>query len=170
MNIVVGKVTWFSAEDKLDDISKKLAVVAMTNHTGCSCQCKVKPTDCDNRTQEYSEKDCSCQCKKPNASCPPKFRWHPAKCQCVCDLTKVASKCTKRFQLDEKTCQCTCRKTRCNKKQEQAGKVLDPKTCLCRCPPVKCPRGTTLDRRWCTCASELRRKHLLGRPNSLRRV
>ena len=153
MNLVVTKVAWSSAKAELEDISNEFTAIRMTNHTSCSCQCKVKPTDCDNRTQVYSEEDCSCQCKKRNVLCPSNFRWDPVKCQCVCDPSKVASKCTKRFQLDEKTCRCTCSRKPC----KQAMKVRDPRTCFCKCPRIDCPIGLTLDRRTCECVGNLRR-------------
>lgn len=160
MNLVVTRVAWSSAKAELEDISKELTAVRMTNHTRCSCQCKVKPTDCDNRTQVYSEEDCSCQCKKRNMLCPLNFRWDPVKCQCLCDPSKVASKCTKRFQLDEKTCRCTCSTKPC----KQDMKVRDPRTCFCKCPRIDCPRGLKLDRRTCECIGSL------GRVNEERRL
>jgi len=153
LNLVVSRVAWSSAKAELEEISNKFTAVRVTNHTNCSCGCKIKPTDCDNRTQQYSKEQCSCQCKPRPIPCPSNFRWDPVKCQCKCDPTNIESKCTKRFQFDEKKCRCTCSKRPC----KQHLKFRDPKTCLCKCPSTRCPSGMTLERRTCTCLWNVRR-------------
>lgn len=153
LNLVVSQVGWSSAETELKKISEEFTAVRVTNHTLCSCGCKVKPTDCDNRTQQYSKEQCSCQCKPRPLPCPSNFRWDPVKCQCRCDPTNIESKCRKRFQFDEKKCDCTCSKRPC----KQTIKSRDPKTCMCKCPSIRCPSGMTLERRTCTCLGNVRR-------------
>lgn len=147
LNLVVSKVAWSSAKAGLEEISNEFTAVRVTNHTTCSCGCKVKPTDCDKRTQQYSKEHCSCQCKSRSTLCPSNFRWDPLKCQCRCDPTNIESKCTKRFQFDKETCRCTCSKRPC----KQSEKERDPSTCMCKCPSIRCPSGMTLDRRTCHC-------------------
>lgn len=147
LNLVVSKVAWSSAKAGLEEISNEFTAVRVTNHTTCSCGCKVKPTDCDNRTQQYSKEHCSCQCKLRAILCSPNFRWDPLKCQCRCDPTNIESKCTKRFQFDKETCKCTCSKRPCKQRE----KVRDRRTCMCKCPSIRCPSGMTLERRTCTC-------------------
>lgn len=145
----MSKVSWSSASAKLNDISNEYAAVRMTNHSSCSCQCMVKPTDCDNRTQRYSKENCRCDCIAREMPCPFNYRWDPIKCQCTCNPTDAGrALCTKRFRFDEKLCRCACSSKRC----KQAGKVRDPKTCRCRCPRIKCPDGMRQNLRSCNCA------------------
>ena len=47
----------------------------------CSCQCKVKPEDCNPLTQHH--RNCQCECKV-QANCPPKKHWDPVRCLCSC--------------------------------------------------------------------------------------
>ncbi|XP_022098897.1 uncharacterized protein LOC110983719 isoform X2 [Acanthaster planci] len=78
----------------------------ITNHTDCSCQCKIKPQDCNPVTQVHN--NCQCQCKKL-VSCPARKLWDPVRCQCVC-ITSQQDRCLKRQEWDDNSCSCTCRK------------------------------------------------------------
>ena len=146
-NLLVSKVSWSSASDKLDELSKEVTLVRVTNHTKCGCLCEVKPADCDNRTHVYSNESCRCECKPQGVACPINFRWNPEKCQCVCDPTKIQHMCTKRYQFDDKKCRCVCSRKSCKVKR----KIRDPRDCRCKCPLQRCISGEKYDLRTCTC-------------------
>lgn len=151
-NLVVSKMSWSSSTDKLKDMSNEFTVVNVTNHTDCSCQCAIKPTDCDNETQRYSKEHCSCQCIKPRAPCPFNNQWDPVKCQCVCNPANKFA-CRKRLEFNEKLCACTCSTKPC----KMDLKVRDPRSCRCRCPRLRCPVGMVYDQRSCTCRGTIPR-------------
>lgn len=148
LNLLVSKVTWSTASDKLSELGKEIRVVRVTNHTKCGCLCAVKPADCNNRTQVYSEVNCRCECKSRGVLCPFNFRWNPEKCQCTCNPS-VQIKCNKRYQFDDKLCRCVCSAKAC----KMAIKQRDPRDCRCKCPPLKCPAGMEYDLRTCMCVS-----------------
>lgn len=158
LNLLVSKVSWSSASDKLDELSQEIVSVRVTNHTKCGCLCEVKPADCDNRTQVHSSENCRCECKAQGATCPINFQWNPEKCQCVCDPTNIQHMCTKRYQFDDKKCGCVCSSKSCKVKR----KIRDPKDCRCKCPAKICLSEERYDLRTCTCVwrgERLRRTH-----------
>ncbi|XP_038056748.1 vascular endothelial growth factor A-like isoform X2 [Patiria miniata] len=79
----------------------------MTNHTECSCQCKIKPEDCDPATQVHN--NCQCQCRK-FVTCPAGKRWDPIRCQCLCSASQQERGCLRRQEWNQDSCTCTCRK------------------------------------------------------------
>ena len=152
-NLLVSKTSWSSSSDRLDETSNEITPVRMTNHSSCSCQCKVKPSDCDNRTQRYSKENCRCDCVRGFMPCPRNHRWDPIKCQCICSPSNaVRAECTKRVEFDMESCRCTCSKKRCKNR----AKVRDPKTCRCKCP--RCPFGLKEDPQSCACTRAYRRR------------
>lgn len=152
-NLLVSKTSWSSSSDRLDETSNEITPVRMTNHSSCSCQCKVKPSDCDNRTQRYSKENCRCDCIRGFMPCPRNHRWDPIKCQCICSPSNaVRAECTKRVEFDMESCRCTCSKKRCKNR----AKVRDPKTCRCKCP--RCPLGLKEDPQSCACTRAYRRR------------
>lgn len=154
LNLLVSKLTWSSSSDKLSDISNEITTVRMTNHTQCGCQCIVKPSDCNNRTEEYSEENCRCECKARGMPCPFNFEWNPDECQCTCNPTAESmARCNKRYQFDKKLCRCVCSTKPC----KMAVKIRDPRDCRCKCPRKSCPIGMNYDLRTCTCISRVRR-------------
>ena len=146
LNLVVTKVAWSSASDKLSEISREFSSVPVTNHTKCGCLCASTPADCNNRTERFSKETCRCECKTKGVLCPFNFLWNPEKCQCTCN-PKAQQRCNKRYQFDEKLCRCTCSTRPC----KMAIKVRDPKNCRCKCPRRKCSPGMRYDLHTCTC-------------------
>lgn len=152
-NLLVSKTSWSSSSDRLNETSNEITPVRMTNHSSCSCQCKVKPSDCDNRTQRYSKENCRCDCIRGFMPCRRNYRWDPIKCQCICSPSNaVRAECTKRVEFDMESCRCTCSKKRCKNR----AKVRDPKTCRCKCP--RCPFGLKEDPQSCACTRAYRRR------------
>jgi hypothetical protein len=60
--------------------------IQLESHSACDCECSVKPSDCDNRTQIYDAESCSCRCLNESsaAACRAPKYWDPHRCICIC--------------------------------------------------------------------------------------
>ncbi|XP_031368402.1 uncharacterized protein LOC102675058 [Apis dorsata] len=81
-------------------------IVPIEEHTQCTCDCKIKETDC-NKKQSYVPEECTCVCnnideqKKCNES--NMKIWHPDHCNCSC---RELQECTTGFYFDQNSCRC----------------------------------------------------------------
>ncbi|XP_016920282.2 vascular endothelial growth factor A, long form [Apis cerana] len=81
-------------------------IVPIEEHTQCTCDCKIKETDC-NKKQSYIPEECTCTCnnvdeqKKCNES--NMKMWHPDLCSCFC---REVQECSTGFYFDQNSCRC----------------------------------------------------------------
>ncbi|XP_003696855.2 uncharacterized protein LOC100869681 [Apis florea] len=81
-------------------------IVPIEEHTQCTCDCKIKETDC-NKKQSYIPEECTCACnnvdekKKCNES--NMKMWHPDLCSCFC---REVRECSTGFYFDQNSCRC----------------------------------------------------------------
>lgn len=97
-------VTILESSGKLKYQGKR--IVPIEEHTQCTCDCKIKETDC-NKKQSYVPEECTCACnnvdeqKKCNESNIK--MWHPDLCSCFCRETQ---ECSTGFYFDQNSCRC----------------------------------------------------------------
>jgi len=80
----VLKMKFIPETDELQPLGE--VIIQMEAHSACDCECRVKATDCNNRTQHYDADSCSCRCINESLAdtCQLPKHWSQQQCACVC--------------------------------------------------------------------------------------
>ena len=90
--------------------AKECAVLTVTEHTSCGCDCHIKPDQCTASGQHvFRPEVCACECRDviSKRQCLEQGRtWSEDNCQCGCPVATLAE-CGLGFVFDyNKTCSC----------------------------------------------------------------
>ena len=85
---------------------KECATLEVEDELACGCGCRLEPSSCRSKDQEWREETCSCQCRDTAATttCLQGGRaWDHQSCQCLCP---PSDPCPEDHTHDPVTCTC----------------------------------------------------------------